>query len=140
MQVDSTRIQIRFISRPKHHANSRAILNEDELVDELRRRYVDHADVAMVQFNGSLSSAMLAMNETDILIGAHGAGAIHYPVPALLLSVLKITISIQTKLERQCILLSSLGSAVCIAKIVSNEQQQTNTRSTHPFHCTVKVS
>lgn len=74
-QGDSGRVQIKFISRPKGPNNSRAVLNEAEIVETLQERYGLHADVSLILFNYmTLSEAMVAMNYTDILIGVHGAG------------------------------------------------------------------
>ena len=68
-------MQIKVISRPKGPNNSRAILNEGAIVDALRQRYGQYADVSLIVFNHmTLSEAMVAMNYTDILIGVHGAG------------------------------------------------------------------
>ncbi|KAK9792050.1 hypothetical protein WJX73_006785 [Symbiochloris irregularis] len=68
------RLQIRLISRGRNDFGSRAILNEDEIVKAIQQRYADTVDVNIIKFNGSLSTAMLAMNATDLLIGVHGAG------------------------------------------------------------------
>ena len=65
-----------MVSRGQNRWSSRAILNEDELLDAIRQRYGYHqVDAHRVVFNSSLSSAMLAANSTDVLIGMHGAGA-----------------------------------------------------------------
>ncbi|KAK9804102.1 hypothetical protein WJX73_007577 [Symbiochloris irregularis] len=68
------RLQIRLVSRPSSAWSSRAITNEQELVAAIRAKYGNIADVQTISFNGSLSTAMLAMNSTDVLIGMHGAG------------------------------------------------------------------
>ena len=67
-------MQIRLVSRGKNVWGSRAILNEDEIVNAIQQRYNNTADVHIVKFNSSLSNAMLALNATDVLIGMHGAG------------------------------------------------------------------
>ena len=71
-------MQIRLISRGRNDFGSRAILNEDEIVKAIHHRYADTVDVNIIKFSGSLSTAMLAMNATDVLIGVHGAGESSY--------------------------------------------------------------
>lgn len=68
-------MQIRLVSRNRNKWGSRAILNENEIVTAIEERYSDFADVHIINFNASLSAAMLAVNATDVLIGMHGAGA-----------------------------------------------------------------
>ncbi|KAK9798562.1 hypothetical protein WJX73_006562 [Symbiochloris irregularis] len=69
------RMQIKLIQRARNTAGgSRGIVNEDEIISAIQERYGDIADVSLVNFNGSLSTAMLAMNATDVLLGMHGAG------------------------------------------------------------------
>ena len=73
-QVNTARIQIRFVSRSRNNFTSRAVVNEAEMMKELEQRYGDKADVSLLHFNGSLTSAMMAVQRADILIGMHGAG------------------------------------------------------------------
>ncbi|KAK9794597.1 hypothetical protein WJX73_003171 [Symbiochloris irregularis] len=68
------KIQIRLVSRNRNDRGSRAIVNEDEIMAAIVEQYSDIADVHLINFNSSLSTAMLAMNATDVLIGMHGAG------------------------------------------------------------------
>lgn len=74
MQDMKGRIQVGFISRPRSKGMSRAVVNEQELMQALQEKYHDVADVKLLHFNTSLAEAMLVVNRTDILIGIHGAG------------------------------------------------------------------
>ncbi|KAK9808076.1 hypothetical protein WJX73_003097 [Symbiochloris irregularis] len=69
------RIQVRIVSRDKKWWTSRLIINEQELIDEINRRYSGRVEVSTLEFHDmTLANAMVAMNHTDFLIGMHGAG------------------------------------------------------------------
>lgn len=92
MQASHGQIQIRLVSRSKNDHGSRAILNEHEIVEAIQQRYGDIADVHIIEFNSSLSTAMVTLNATDVLIGMHGAGVQSY-IPDPMVSAKKHLIS-----------------------------------------------
>ena len=56
-------------SRPLH---SRGILNEADMVDYLLKNW--DVNVTVTKFNMGLAGSLTLMQETDVLIGMHGAG------------------------------------------------------------------
>ena len=68
------RIQIGLVSRPRSHYNSRAIVNEEQLLMAMHERYQSSADARLLSFDSTLSMAMLEASHMHILIGTHGAG------------------------------------------------------------------
>lgn len=71
---NSDLIQIGIISRDRDHWSHRLILNEGSVARALHRRYAGKVDVRLIYFNSTLTYAMEAVQQTDILIGVHGAG------------------------------------------------------------------
>ena len=65
------RPRVTIASRPP---NRRAILNENEIVSHLTNNW--DVNVTVTNFRMSLASAIALMQETDVLLGMHGAGAI----------------------------------------------------------------
>lgn len=87
LQKAGNRIRIGWVMRPKKAHNSRAALNEGEILDAMRQRY--DADISVLQFKpGELGHAIEMVHALDILMGFHGAGAHCAGPPGLALSVL----------------------------------------------------
>lgn len=55
--------------------NSRAIINEEELLEAMRTRYADTVEIEVFDFNMTLLQAMVAVRRLNVLVGMHGAGA-----------------------------------------------------------------
>lgn len=51
----------------------RGILNEAEIVDYLVNNW--DVNVTVTKFDGGLAASIALMQETDVLVGVHGAGA-----------------------------------------------------------------
>ena len=66
---------ISLVSRKPGSWSSRAILNEQELVEAMQQRWPT-ANVSLLHFESlpSKSEAMLAVRRTNVFIGVHGAG------------------------------------------------------------------
>ena len=56
-------------TRPK---NRREVLNEQEIVDYLVDNY--DVNVTVTKFGDGLAAAIALMQDTDVIIGVHGAG------------------------------------------------------------------
>ena len=66
-------MNIGWVSRPRTKYNSRAVINEVELVAALQKQY-SAANVHMLYFNRTLTQAMQDTADLDIMVGVHGAG------------------------------------------------------------------
>ena len=66
---------IGWVSRPRSKYNSRAVVNEAEVLAALAGHYGQGAAVQALYFNGSLTQAMQDVAGVDVLVGMHGAGA-----------------------------------------------------------------
>lgn len=73
LQGEGGRLRIGWVSRPRKHIQSRAVINEDQVLEALRRRH--NADVSVLRFRASnLGRAIEEVHALDILMGVHGAG------------------------------------------------------------------
>lgn len=66
---------ISLISRKPGSWSSRALVNEQELIEAMQQRWPT-ANVSLLHFESlpSKTEAMLAVGRTNVLIGVHGAG------------------------------------------------------------------
>ena len=55
-----------------HRYQSRGVTNEDEVVKFIEATY--DVNITVVNFGGPVEDAMNLMQQTDLLIGMHGAG------------------------------------------------------------------
>ena len=78
------KVNLGWISRPRTKYNSRAVVNEGELLEHLRAHYGASMDLRVLYFNGSLTQAMQDVSQLDVLVGVHGAGAACLPLFLLL--------------------------------------------------------
>ncbi|KAK9815011.1 hypothetical protein WJX73_004803 [Symbiochloris irregularis] len=70
---EGDRLRIGWVSRPRKHIQSRAVINEDQVLEALRRR--SDADVSVLRFRAqNLGRAIEEVHGLDILMGVHGAG------------------------------------------------------------------
>ena len=74
LPIKQRKAVIGFVSRPRSKYNSRAVINEAEVVAALAKHYGAAADVRTLHFNRSLTQAMQDVADLDIMVGVHGAG------------------------------------------------------------------
>lgn len=75
-----TKLRISFIGRRPGVWNSRAVLNEDEVMEAMQQRYPNAiVDLVHMESYLSKSEAILAVARTHVLIGMHGAGRPGHP-------------------------------------------------------------
>ena len=69
------KLVISVVSRKANTWSSRAILNEEEVLEGMQQRYPS-AEISLLHFESfpSKSESILAVRRTHVLIGAHGAG------------------------------------------------------------------
>lgn len=73
LQGEGGRLRIGWVSRPRKAQQSRAVINEDEVLTALRRQ--SGADVSVLRFRAqNLGRAIEEVHGLDILMGVHGAG------------------------------------------------------------------
>ncbi|KAK9804085.1 hypothetical protein WJX73_005195 [Symbiochloris irregularis] len=68
------KLRLGYIHRKMGGWNSRAIINEQELLEAMRARYKDTVEIEVFDFNMTLLQAMVAVRKLNVLVGMHGAG------------------------------------------------------------------
>ena len=74
LPIKQRKAVVGWVSRPRSKYNSRAVINEAEVVAALAKHYGAAAEVRTLHFNRSLTQAMQDVADLDIMVGVHGAG------------------------------------------------------------------
>lgn len=74
LPVKQRKVVVGWVSRPRSKYNSRAVINEADVVAALAKHYGQAADVRLLHFNRSLTAAMQDVADVDVMVGVHGAG------------------------------------------------------------------